>query len=98
MTEQLPSPTPQPAAPWNVLAIVSLVASIVGFSIVGIVTGHLSLGQIKRTGEQGHGLALAGTIIGYVTAGIVVLVAILALLAAVALPLFFVGTHGDYRY
>ena len=79
MTDQVPTPAPQPATPapayapapantnpWNVLSIVSLVASLVGFGIVGIITGHIALGQIKRTGEQGRALALAGTIIGYV--------------------------------
>ena len=57
----------------NSLAIVSLVSSLVGIfiipligSIVGIITGHMALGQIKRTGENGRGLALAGTIVGYV--------------------------------
>ena len=57
----------------NGLAIVSLVSSLVGIfiipfigSIVGIITGHMALGQIKRTGENGRGLALAGTIVGYV--------------------------------
>ena len=30
------------------------------------ILGHIALGQIKRTGEGGHGLALAGTIVGYV--------------------------------
>jgi hypothetical protein len=35
-------------------------------SIVGAITGHISLGQIKKTGEQGRGLALAGVIIGWV--------------------------------
>ncbi len=52
----------------NVLAIVSLVTSIIGLSIVGIITGHMSLSQIKTRGEAGHGLALAGLIIGYVGA------------------------------
>ena len=79
MTDQVPTPAPQPATPapayapapantnpWNVLSIVSLVASLVGFGIVGIITGHIALSQIKRTGEQGRALALAGTIIGYV--------------------------------
>ena len=57
----------------NTLAVVSLISSIVGLfiipfigSIVGVITGHMSLGQIKRTGEGGRGLALAGTITGYV--------------------------------
>ena len=41
--------------------------------IGGIICGHLALGQIKRTGESGHGLALAGTIIGWVFTGLIVL-------------------------
>jgi hypothetical protein len=83
MTDQTPVPTPDPTPaapayaaapagpvrPWNVLAIVSLVIAIVGFSWISlgaVITGHIALSQIKKTGEQGHGLALAGTIIGYV--------------------------------
>src|SRR5918993_1298200 len=64
----------------NTLAIVSLVSSLVGLfilpfigSIVGVITGHMSLSQIKKTGEQGRGLAFAGTIIGYVGLAFIVL-------------------------
>ncbi|WP_396641478.1 DUF4190 domain-containing protein [Microbacterium sp.] len=81
-----------PAAKTNTLAIVSLISAIVGFvlipfvpSIVAVITGHMSLGQIKRTGEQGRGLGLAGTIIGWVGVGLWVL-AVIALLAF--LPFF----------
>ena len=49
----------------NVLAIVSLVSAFF-ISIVAIITGHIALSQIKKTGEQGRGLAIAGLIIGYV--------------------------------
>ncbi|SDQ17092.1 DUF4190 domain-containing protein [Microbacterium sp. cf332] len=57
----------------NTLSIVSMIASIVGFiwilpvigSIAGVVMGHISLSQIKRTGEKGRGMALAGLIVGY---------------------------------
>jgi hypothetical protein len=51
----------------NVLAIISLVTSIIGFTLVGIITGHIGLSQIKKTGEQGRGLAIAGLIIGYLS-------------------------------
>ena len=37
----------------------------IGF-IAGIICGHISLSQIKKTGEQGRGMAIAGLIIGYV--------------------------------
>ncbi|MCX6495271.1 MAG: DUF4190 domain-containing protein [Actinobacteria bacterium] len=55
------------AAKTNVLAIVSLVTSILGLSLVGIITGHIGLSQIKKTGEAGSGLAIAGLVIGYVS-------------------------------
>src|SRR4051812_4711247 len=44
-----------PTAPTNVLAIVALVSSFF-IPVAGIVCGHLALGQIKRTGENGRGL------------------------------------------
>ena len=69
MSEPTPpaySPAPAaPAAKWNVLSIVSLVTSILGLSLVGVITGHISLSQIKKTGEQGNVLAIIGLILGY---------------------------------
>lgn len=59
----------------NVLAIVSLVSAFF-ISIVAIITGHIALSQIKKTGEQGRGLAIAGLIIGYVGLVIGIIVAI----------------------
>ncbi|KZE40957.1 hypothetical protein AVW09_13395 [Microbacterium sp. T32] len=64
------------------LAIISLVASIAGFlwvvpvigPIAGVITGHISLAQIKRTGENGRGMALAGTIIGWAGIGVALLI------------------------
>jgi hypothetical protein len=51
----------------NVLSIVSLVTSILGFAIVPIILGHISLGQITRTREQGRVMAIIGLVIGYLT-------------------------------
>jgi len=53
----------------NVLAIVSLVGSVSGLlcfigSLVGIITGVVAISQVKRTGEKGFGLAVAGTAAG----------------------------------
>jgi hypothetical protein len=70
-----------PVAPkTNTLAIVSLVSSLVGIfiipfigSIVGVITGHMSLSQLKTNGEGGRGLALAGTIVGWVGIGFSIL-------------------------
>lgn len=68
----------------NTLAIIALIGAFV-LAPVGIICGHIALGQIKRTGEGGHGLALWGTILGYVfTAfwiiGIIIYVAAFAFL------------------
>ncbi|RWZ67963.1 DUF4190 domain-containing protein [Labedella populi] len=46
----------------NLLAILSLVGAFV-FSLAGLILGIIALKQIKQTGEQGRGLALAGIII-----------------------------------
>jgi len=40
--------------------------------------------QIRRTGEQGAGMALAGLILGWIGVGFTALVVVIALLAAVA--------------
>ena len=99
MTAELPAPAtaPTPGTPWNVLAIVSLITSLVGFSLAGIITGHLSLSQLKTSGEQGHGLALAGTIIGYASIALGLLIALVFIVAALVFPFLFIG-FGDYGF
>ena len=59
-----------PPRPTNVLAIVALVASCAGLfiplaNLAGVVMGFVALSQIKRTGENGHGMALAAVIVGF---------------------------------
>jgi hypothetical protein len=49
--------------PTNTLAILALVMAFV-FSPVGLVLGIVARRQIRETGEQGDGLALAGIIVG----------------------------------
>lgn len=49
----------------NVMAILSLVFAFV-FAPLGIVFGHIAKRQIRRTGEQGSGLATAGLVLGYI--------------------------------
>ena len=70
-----------PAQGTNGLAIASLITSLAGLHLVGIILGHVSLGQIKRRPQAGRGLALAGVIVGYAA------LTITLLLAAVAIPL-----------
>ena len=65
------TPVPQPA-PTNPLAIVALVAAFV-VPPAGIVCGHIALGRIRASGEQGRELALAGTVVGYVLTAAIVL-------------------------
>ncbi|QEV99938.1 DUF4190 domain-containing protein [Microbacterium caowuchunii] len=98
--------TPYPAAPkTNVLAIVSLIASIANFVILpfvgalaGVITGHISLKQLKTSGENGRGMALAGTIVGWVGLA-------LSILGIIAVILYFTwfftmieSTGGYYDY
>jgi peptidyl-prolyl cis-trans isomerase B (cyclophilin B) len=63
-----PEPTPYASAPagpkTNTMAIISLVLAFF-ISLGAVITGHIALGQIKRTGEGGRGLAIAGLILGY---------------------------------
>jgi hypothetical protein len=83
--------TPAPpiaAGQTNTLAVVSLVSAIgapfghligvggITLIIVSIVTGHMARSQIKKTGESGDGLAIAGLIISYVHLALTVLVVI----------------------
>ncbi len=68
---------PPPGPPNEPLAIWSLVLSLLGVcgfcctpvvltGIAGVVCGHLALSRIKARPElQGHGLAVAGLVIGY---------------------------------
>lgn len=52
-------------AKWNVLSIVTLALGVLGFAIVPVITGFISLNQIKKTGEQGKVLAIIGLILGF---------------------------------
>lgn len=54
------------------MAILSLVMAFV-FWPLAIVFGHIGLAQIRRTGEEGRGLAVAGLVIGYTALGLLVL-------------------------
>jgi len=55
----------------NTLAVLALVFGILG-SVVGAILGHVALAQIKRTGDSGRGLAIAGIVLGYLTFAIYV--------------------------
>jgi hypothetical protein len=51
-------------------------------SIIAIVCGHIARSQIRKTGEQGDGMALAGLVLGYIGLVIPILATALIVLAA----------------
>lgn len=63
----------------NALAIAALVCAFV-FAPLGIVFGHLSLSQIKKSGEEGRGLAIAGLVIGYLVTILTVLIVVVSVI------------------
>ena len=86
---------PAPMAPpqlvkTNSLAITSLICGIAQFmfgplaTIPAVVCGHVARNQIRRTGEQGAGMALAGLILGWIGVGFTVLLVIAAVLLVAA--------------
>ena len=83
---------PQPVQGTNALAISSLVCGIIGwiipilFALLAIIFGHVARSQIKRNGQGGAGLALAGLILGYIQ----FVIMSLGLLAAIVLPAYLV--------
>ena len=83
-----------PASTINGLAIASLACGLAQFvcgplaTIPAIVFGHVARHQIKRTREQGAGLALAGLILGWAT---VILAIVLILVVGLAMS---AGMHG----
>ena len=92
-TEPSPVATTTMQARTNGLAIASLACGVAQFAfgplatIPAIMLGHMARSQIRRTGEQGAGLALAGLVLGW---GAVILGIVLS---AVGLAIA-AGTHG----
>jgi hypothetical protein len=67
---------PLPAVPpTNGLAVGALVCGIVEFFTLGlaaipaVILGHVARSQIRRTGERGDGMAIAGLVLGYLAIG-----------------------------
>jgi hypothetical protein len=73
---QHPGYPPAYGRPTNTLAILALVLAFV-FAPAGLILGIVARKQIRRTGEEGDGLALAGIIVGGIfTAIFVVLIGV----------------------
>ena len=90
---QQPYGAAAPEEKYNVLAIVSLVSAFF-VSLAAIITGHIALSQIKRTGEKGRGLAIAGLVIGYAS----IAVSIIALIILIPLFLVSMANTGNSPY
>lgn len=69
----------------NSMAVAALISAFV-VPLLAVIFGHIARSQIRRTGEQGAGMALAGLILGYLwLAG--------SLIAAVAVIILVVAAH-----
>ncbi|MEV4010315.1 DUF4190 domain-containing protein [Nonomuraea angiospora] len=70
---------PQQPRSTNGMAVASLVLGIIGLifcgltSIPGVILGHIALNRIKKTGEEGSGMAVGGLVTSYITVVIWVL-------------------------
>ncbi|WP_408950410.1 DUF4190 domain-containing protein [Lysobacter sp. Hz 25] len=82
-----------PVRQTNVLAIISLIAGILGWTLLplvgslgAIITGHMARGQIRREPDRydGNGLAIGGLILGWGSV-------IIAVLSIIVIVLFFGG-------
>ena len=91
------SPSPAPSHPHmypprstSGAAVASFICSITAFftvigALAGVILGHIALRQIKRTGQEGKGLAIAGLVIGY----FILLIILVAFLGLFAIALLF---------
>lgn len=69
----------EPLPPTNTFAVFALVTGIFGLSLLAVILGHVSLRQIARTRQRGRGMAIAGTVLGYLGLVIAVTVVIIVM-------------------
>lgn len=93
MAGLIPLPYPGPVkVKTNAPAIISLICGIAQVTfflwpvaaISAVVLGHVARRQIRRTGEKGDGLALAGLILGWIGVGVLLLTVLAVVLLGVA--------------
>lgn len=83
-----PAPAPWPAQPGppvpphspgtNGFAIAALVLGIIGGCLLGFIFGFLALRQIKKSGQDGRGMAIAGIILSALWLVVAIVVGIIA--------------------
>lgn len=77
-----PPPTPlgaPPPAGTNGFAIAAVILGAVGAWVISVIFGILALNQIRRTGQAGRGLAIAGFVLSGIWAVIVVVVVVVVI-------------------
>ncbi|SEO13101.1 DUF1707 and DUF4190 domain-containing protein [Actinacidiphila rubida] len=99
LTADVPRPVPSVTAPLrpprtNSYAVASLSCGIAGTllglpAIPAVILGHLARRQIRRTGEQGDGMAVAGLVLGYIVSA-----ALAVSLAVIVLAIVMVASGG----
>ncbi|MCU4295882.1 DUF4190 domain-containing protein [Brevibacterium permense] len=82
----------------SLIPVIGIIFSIIAMflwiaPVLAVIFGHIGLGQIKRTGEEGRGQAIAGLIIGYVT---IALGLIMAVVMIGILGIGFLGMMSSY--
>jgi uncharacterized membrane protein len=102
-TEETASVVETPAQQTNTMALIGFILSLAGFvvgitAIPGIVLGHIGLHQIKRTGEQGHGLGVAALIIGYIQVGLWFLAAVAGIIFLIIVAIAAANHNGGMYY
>lgn len=105
MTEMSSTPEVQPTTRTSTMALVSLIAGIVGLtllpilgSIVAVVTGYMARKEIRASAGAitGDGMALAGLIMGWIGVVLSVVGLCIACLLLVALPAGILGNVNQY--
>ncbi|MEV0151247.1 MULTISPECIES: DUF4190 domain-containing protein [unclassified Nonomuraea] len=99
-----PHPT-QPSAPTSGIAVASLIFGIIGLigswclfgipSIVAIVLGHAAARKTKQGIRPGHGMAVAGLVLGYIVAVPAFLISAFVILTRPAMVADWVNTVFD---
>jgi uncharacterized membrane protein len=89
--------------PTNTMALVGFILSLAGFvtgitAIPGIVLGHIGLHQIKKTGENGHGLGVAALIVGYIQVGLWFLALVAGIIFVIVIVLAGMNHNGGIYY
>lgn len=85
---------PVEPVPGRIMGIVSLVLSIIGLHVIGIILGFVARAQSKRAGQK-NGFAVAGIIVGFVLLVLSIIVIGLAIAGGAAFVGWLNGVCAD---